>query len=369
MNVLITGGRSPYTLELIRMFGKAGHRVIAVEFFSFYLSEYSKYVSCSYVITAPNDDLSIFKEELLEIIRKEQVDLVIPTCEEVFHLAKIREDIGLIAKPFFASFNDLEKLHSKFDFINMVKSRNLLVPKTFILSEYNRELSGKKVILKKTFSRFASNIHIVFESEVDSLKLKSPGEWVIQEFIMGNEASVYAVVCEGQICAYSCYFKKYSVNGGATVLFQHSDSPQVASWLKSFFMGTSYTGHFSFDLMLDESLNVYPLECNPRATSGIHLFNSDTGFTQAFLGQNIFRTPPNHSKSMLGLAMLIYGFSLKNIREWLKDFRDAKDVIFSLDDMKPFFTQFITFGYFIFLALLKKKKVVEVTTLDIEYNG
>lgn len=369
MNILVTGGRSPYTLELIRLFGKAGHRVVAVEFFSFHLSQYSKYVSQNFRISSPNMNFEKFEDELMNILKSQKIDIVIPTCEEIFHLAKIKRKIEAYSTLFAEDFGILKELHSKHKFIEMLKRKNLLYPKSFIWSEYKNELSKKKIILKKNYSRFASNIHILNEAELGSLKIENKEEWLIQEFIEGKEASLYVVLIKGHICAYSCYLKDYSIGGGATLLFKHFEHENILRWIQDFFKGSTLTGHFSFDTILDRDMNVYPIECNPRGTSGIHLFHDQIDFINCFFNKTSTMTPKSSTQSMLGLAMLIYGLSLKNLKSWSKDFASAKDVIYSYDDLKPFFTQFITFTYFVMLAILKRKKVIEVTTLDIEYNG
>ena len=46
----------------------------------------------------------------------------------------------------------------------------------------------------------------------------------------------------------------------------------------------------------------------------------------------------------------------------------AKDVIFSTDDLKPFFGQFLSLLQFIKLSKKHKLPIVDATTIDIEYN-
>lgn len=368
MNVLITGGRSPYTLDLIRMFGKAGHEVFVVEFFSVYLSRFSKHVHRSFIITAPNENFERFEDEFLGVLRTHKIDLVLPTCEEIFHLAKIRDKIEVHAKAFFEDFPSLKNLHDKYSFIKMLEKKAMEAPKTFLLSDYHGELKGKKVVLKKVFSRFASNVHIIPESGVDSLLLDKK-EWVIQEFIPGLEISLYVVLNEGKVGAYSAYSKSYAVNGGATTHFKHFADKKVEVWINRFFEGTHYTGQFSFDLIIDQAGVIFPIECNPRGTSGIHLFSGNEKYIPVFFGRTELLTPALSSERMLGLAMLVYGFSFKKRKDFVRDFKASSDVIFSKDDILPFFTQFITFGYFILLSLWRRVKVIEITTADIEYNG
>lgn len=370
MNVLVTGGRSPYTLEIIRLLGKAGHRVVAVEFVSIHLSRFSKYVDTSYTICSPVKDFQKFKADFLAIVKSEKIDLVLPSCEEIFHLSRIKKEIDEISKCFFEDFEFLRSLHSKFEFMKGLGERGISHPMSYILAEYRGELKGKKVVLKKDFSRFASNVHIVPEEENTRICTEK-SEWVIQEFIPGQEGSIYVQVNHGQICAYSCYLKEYSIEGGATILFKHHQSEKILNWTKNFFNGLNrkVTGQFSFDFILDKENNIFPIECNPRPTSGVHLFSGNTDFARGYFAQTELIEPKAPLQMMLGLAMIIYAFSMRKASSWKTQFSKSQDVIFSYDDLLPFFVQFMSFAYFICLSIIKGVKVVEATTIDIEYNG
>ena len=98
MKILVTGGRSPYTLELIRLLGKSGHEVISVEFLPIYLSQFSKYLSKKFQIGSPVYNFSRFQAELLKIIDQEKIDLILPTCEEIFYISKLKNIIQLITQ-------------------------------------------------------------------------------------------------------------------------------------------------------------------------------------------------------------------------------------------------------------------------------
>lgn len=365
MKILITGGRSPYTLELIRLFGKQGYEVYLLEYIKLNLSQYSNYLSKSFIITAPNSDFDKFKTEFIEIIESQSFDLVIPTCEDIFQYAQFKDEIAQYSTPFFEDISILNTFHNKFDFNQKVKAKGLKVPKTWKLRQYQNQLANKKLVLKREFSRFGTDIRII---DNEQGQWPDPSEdWIVQEFIEGQEASIFALLKDGKITAFSCYQKQYAVEG-ATILFKSYCEPLFKKWLEALFKNETLSGQFSFDIIVKDK-QIFPLECNPRLTSGIHLFSDQPGMVEAFFNPAHYCEPTGKQQYMIGLAMLVYKFNLKNFKSWWKDFRKSKDIFYDRNDIKPFFTQFVSFGYFVIQAILKRKSPVEVTTLDFEYNG
>src|SRR5579862_3436967 len=87
-HVLLTGGRAPVTLDLARKFARAGYCVSVAESSPVHLCRYSNSVRNCYDVPPPNTEPAAFIAALIEIIREEQIDLLIPTCEEVFFVAQ-----------------------------------------------------------------------------------------------------------------------------------------------------------------------------------------------------------------------------------------------------------------------------------------
>jgi len=87
-NVLLTGGRAPATLELARIFHSAGHQVFLAESVSGSLTANSRAVAASFLIPPPRQQPKDFIRALIEIICQNKIDLLIPTCEEAFHVAR-----------------------------------------------------------------------------------------------------------------------------------------------------------------------------------------------------------------------------------------------------------------------------------------
>ena len=53
MNVLVTTSRMPFSIEAIRRFGAAGHRVFATDTFRSAPGSHSKYVAQAFLVPSP----------------------------------------------------------------------------------------------------------------------------------------------------------------------------------------------------------------------------------------------------------------------------------------------------------------------------
>ena len=80
--VLLTLGRLPKALTLARALHGAGYRVVIAEPFKWHVCKPSRAVAASYRVPAPNTSQAAYLDALLDIVRSESVDLVLPVSEE-----------------------------------------------------------------------------------------------------------------------------------------------------------------------------------------------------------------------------------------------------------------------------------------------
>ena len=135
-----------------------------------------------------------------------------------------------------------------------------------------------------------------------------------------------------------------------------------------------FTGQIAFDFIQTPDGQIYALECNPRATSGVHLLASHPQFVEAFLNPPMdCITPLDNSSHMLSTAMLIYAlpaaFKKNNVRQWMNTFFTSNDVILDFKDPLPFLLQFRSLLAYMKLARQKGISPLEASTFDIEWNG
>jgi predicted ATP-grasp superfamily ATP-dependent carboligase len=382
--ILLTGARAPVTLDLARSFHEQGYRVIAAESMSYPLSRHSRAFSKFYKITAPNVSLEKFKNELISIITSEKVDLLIPTCEEAFHLSRIKDELSKHTTVLIDHADKLEELHSKYRFNQLSVPFNFLAPKSYRATSGQEAISAiealpsKKVVLKPEFSRFASKTLILdkasAKTKVAELSVVQGVVWVIQECIEGPEYCTYSLAVNGKLVSHVTYDHEFTAGRGAGICFQAIDHPAIEAWVRTFVQKNDYHGQLAFDFIEISPGKVLPLECNPRATSGLHLVAQNPAFIDALVGKTTQMVRPDPgSLGQLRLAMVVYGLasinSFKRAWHWLKVFFTGREVVFSVKDPAPFFDQFISFFVLIVQAKRKKITALEVSTQDIEWNG
>jgi predicted ATP-grasp superfamily ATP-dependent carboligase len=378
MNILLTGGRAPAALELARAFHHAGHTVFMAESLSGHLSQPSNAVKANFVVPAPRQEGDAFIVALKKIIEDNKIDLLIPTCEEVFHIAMGREELPCAV--FTDSINRLDQLHNKWTFITSAAEYGLSIPETMLIttmdSLFHAYAHWQELVLKPTYSRFAARTLILpsLKQATSTLTFHSNSPWVAQGYIRGTEICTYSICHNGHITAHTAYPSTFTAGQGATIVFQHIDNPAIFHWVKTFVSEYRFTGQIAFDFIQTPDGQIYALECNPRATSGVHLLASQPQFVEAFIDTKMdCITPIDSSSYMLSTAMLTYGLSTalkKNkVMEWIKTFFTSNDVILDFKDLLPFLLQLRSLLSYMKLARKKGISPLEASTFDIEWNG
>lgn len=376
MKILLTGGRAPATLDLARAFHKAGHTVFMAESLRGHLSQPSNAIKTNFLVPAPRQERGAFLLALKKIVEENQIDMLIPTCEEVFHIASGSYQIP--CKVFCEPIRKLDQVHNKWNFVINAITNDLYAPETMLIKTMDDILHAfaqwRGLVFKPVYSRFASRTLILppLKKTLSTLKLDSP--WVAQEFIPGQQFCTYSVCHDGHITAHTTYPSHFTAGQGATIAFGHVDHPAIFTWVTDFVQKNRFTGQIAFDFVQAPEGQLYALECNPRATSGVHLLASHPKFTEAFTNPTLdCITPKNKQSHMLATAMLLYGlpnsFINGNFSLWLKTFFSSDDVILDFKDPLPFILQLRSILATWAVARREKVSLLEASTFDIEWNG
>ncbi|HNO95644.1 MAG TPA: hypothetical protein PKJ84_15810, partial [Anaerolineales bacterium] len=198
--ILLTGGRAPVTLDLARAFHRAGHVVYVAESLRGHLTEPSAAIKAHFEVPAPRQEPEAFLAALRSIIEAYQIELLIPTCEEVFHIAK-----GLNTLPcrvFTEPLARLDGYHNKWKFVVKAGECDLRVPESMLVTRQDDLLYAyahwRGLVLKPVYSRFAARTLILPSLKeamatltFDSLTNQDP--WIAQEYIEGEQFCSYSV--------------------------------------------------------------------------------------------------------------------------------------------------------------------------------
>ncbi|WP_055106864.1 ATP-grasp domain-containing protein [Paenibacillus ihumii] len=410
--ILLTGGRAPATLDLARQLAVAGHQVYMAESCPDHLCVHSRAIVRNYSVPKPNENPDGYISALQEIILLEKIDWLIPTCEEIFFVARGLDRLSQHCLVFTDSLDKLRCLHSKWEFIGQAREFGLLVPATSLLTSQEEAKAVLAVpgkwVFKPVYSRFAAKVFMVQtrvastvakgeknknadeteipdeieipdETEIlEKMKHLSPQQpWVVQQFVEGTAYCSYSIAKQGKLTAHAVYPVRFTAGPGACISFEAVHHPEIDRWVQHFVSLVQFTGQISFDFIVTDDGQVYPIECNPRATSGIHLFQAEDQIDQAFFhheeGSEQVITPRPSHKAIITLAMLSYGLlsirSWTKFKEWLRLIIGGKDVVFRLRDPRPFLQQFKLLWWNVKVSRQQHISILEASTHDIEWNG
>lgn len=357
--VLLTGARAPVTLDLARSFHQLGCRVICVDSLRKTLCTYSKCVDRFIVVSSPAENLEAFSNDLIKAIQEEGVDLVVPTCEEALYVAKIQEKLP--CDVFTSSFELVERLHNKWTFAQMTREMS---PKTERLKD---KTIGPPYVVKPIYSRFAAHVEIIREEK--ELEECESNPKIAQEFVDGGSYCSYAVVKSGKVRAYSAYKVLHSIGMGAAYSMESIQNNEMETFVFNFVKAIGYTGQISFDFIKTKE-RLYVIECNPRATSGVHLFDCCQELGNAFFDQEVLKAPLGNIYHE-PLTMVWYGMKQKEIirKHFWKHFLAGKNIVIRAFDLGPLFFFPMVLLELMRLTIFKRKKLHRALSEDLEYNG
>ncbi|KGR76644.1 ATP-grasp domain-containing protein [Ureibacillus sinduriensis] len=378
-NVLLTGGRAPATYYFARLLKQQGNNLFMAESLPKHLCMRSKLFEKTFQVISPNENRHKYIQNLIKIIQEYNIDLLIPTCEEVFHIAYAHETLSNYCRVLCEPLEKLKTFHHKGLFIDTLRngfSEYIHVPSTLVIdttrinsrSEITDYLkthhlqSDNVYVCKPAFSRFGTEVVFKKGSEIPDFLLLKQTIWVIQEKIEGIQICTYAIADKGRMQCYSAYQTNDNVGLGATIYFEPFSNPKLEAFVKRYIEQNEYTGQIAFDLILSGNDALYPIECNPRTTSGICLFplTERRQITQSY--------HVGTETTMLGLAML-RTFVSKNPWKQILKMAKAKDIVWNSNDPYAFFGQITSFLYLIKESRRRKVSSYQLSTLDIEWNG
>ena len=388
--VLLTGGRAPVTLDLARMLHRSGHLVFIAESMDHHLCRTSSAVEQCVLVPSPRHHTEKYLSALEHWVKIWQIDVLIPMCEEVFYVAGGAERLRQRCRVLVSSLEQLHVLHHKYDFNRLAKSMGLPVPDTHLILTPQEWLEMQQVlkgewVWKPVYSRFAAKVRMPklgYHDPPGEDTLSPASPWVAQRYIHGRGLCTYSVVHEGQLIAHATYDSRYRTGSvGASVFFEQVQHEGTRAWVEHFVRTTGFSGQIGFDFIEDVTGQVYAIECNPRATSGIHLFHPGNDLVRALLepevvlSEGIEVTPRlANDKAMLALPMLGSGIrqihsSRGSLRAWRTAWQGARDVVYVRQDRRPFFEQFAVVLAAWRLARSQQITLTEALTHDIEWNG
>ncbi|MEM8811071.1 MAG: ATP-grasp domain-containing protein [Pseudomonadota bacterium] len=363
---------------MARLLNDAGHRVILADTPERPISAASVACAAHEILPPPRFEFDAYADAVTEVIRNYDVDRVVPTCEEVFYLAQVWRKRTIGASLFAPDINRLTEVHDKHAFIRLTESLGLAVPETVLLRTRDDLAAilnrSAEFVFKPVWSRFANDVRIrPNPRSLHALKPTPCYPWIAQGFIDGEEVSAYAIASAGTVKALAVYRSLYRAGRGAGVCFERISDHTVRRFVEAFIAGTAWSGQIAFDFMREANGRIMPLECNPRATSGLHFFSDPKAFSGIIISDRPAVEPDVEGVQGVPLALWVYGLPdavrAGQLRSFLKVSRRMRNILDWPGDSGPRLAQWRALAEIAKLAVRHRIGLRAASTRDIEWNG
>lgn len=374
--VLVTGARAPAALDIARSLNAAGLQVHMGDSVPARIARWSRTPAAVHRHASPVHRPAVFARDIRALIDRIDPVAIIPTCEEVFHLAALAEAQGWAERLVAPPFEQLARLHHKGRFAALCGGLGLPVPTTTVVTDRASLMrdAAADVVVKPAWSRFGAQTLIrPHATALARLRPTPETPWVIQSRVTGQEVSFYAVTHEGRLSAFSAYRSDWRTRGGAAYVFSPLESVvfdrlrAMAETLAAF-VGR---GQFACDVIVDAAGQPWLIECNPRATSGVHLLGRSAAFSQALLGRGVAEAASDVwlNSIMFNSFGLADALRTRRLAAWRDDRRRSHDILSVPGDPAPRWGALADGAGFGLRALASGRGLSQAMTADIEWNG
>ena len=368
--VLVTCARSPAAIHLGRLFYESGHSVIFADTKRFHLGRWRSWPYKCLRHPSPRFERQQFSQWLQHVVKTEAIDCVIPVYEETFHHGL---NLGTLdCEHFCSDIATLNKLHNKFEFIEFAKSIDIDVPDTILVKNIS-QLKSKLTpshILKPVYSRFGENVIMKPNPTKMKIDVSESNPWILQERLEGKQYCLQGICKDGKVLSCVAYSSEFTVSK-SSVFFENTGKGDLGGIIEKVASNCNYTGFLSFDVILGDDGIVRPIECNPRATSALHLYSSKDRIDHAILkGEAIQCTGPSRRLVLPMWINLVSNLLKKgHFRNWRKAIKRSKSVEWNVFDPRPGLLQLISLLGFTMVFLRRRISLIAATTYEFEWNG
>jgi hypothetical protein len=376
--VLITGARAVAALDIARSLRAAGYEPHLADCSPAWVARLSRTAGPVHRYASPVEQPAAFADDIRGLIERLNPVWIIPTCEEVFHLAALAEVSGFSDRLFSPAPDQLAILHAKDRFAVLCRRLSLPVPDTTLVTDPTAlpGLTGAagEVVVKPVWSRFGARTLIAPDrADLAAIAPSPAAPWIVQRRVFGEEVSFYATCHEGRITAFCAYGSDWRLPGGASYVFQPLSAERTARLrpMAEVLAAFAGTGQIACDALFDTGGQPWLIECNPRATSGVHLFDRSATFGRALMGRGEAEAAAasRHLSPALWLHGLPTALRDGRLAAWRAQRRHGSDAVGAPGDRGPVLGALADAAAFGLRAILTGRPLTEAMTADIEWNG
>ncbi|MEV7828823.1 carbamoyl-phosphate synthase large subunit [Microbacterium enclense] len=342
MRVLVTSSRNTFALDLIRKLGSVGHTVFASDTYDGAVGSHSRFLAGHLTTPSPRFETDAFIAAVSAYVAEHDIDLIIPTFEEVFHLAARAADLPAGTRLYAGRFSDLARLHDKASFQRLAQDAGVPIPETVVVTSPG-ELRAAIDRFPRYFARAAfSRGGVGLLTNTGPLAGKVPvadcvptpeQPWLVQPFVDGPMVCTYSAVVAGRVQAHTTYKAAEQWAHSTAIAFVAVDSTDTLRYTQQLVdaLDPGFTGQISFDFV-DHGTDAAPdykiIECNPRPTNGVILLDADdvSKAIQGELAAPVVAIPGTQRQITLAVIADAFTEPLSHLPKTLHDLLTVRDV-------------------------------------------
>jgi len=276
VHVLVTMGKHPKTLAVVRSLGRSGERVDVADDSRFPMSRYSKYCSGFHRIPSASNDPTSCLESLAQIVRLLDIELLIPMDDpECDLLSDYRNRSRLDSEVALPPKETYEFARNKYRTFEQAVKLGLRVPRTIFVRDLpalQRAIIDVQmpVVVKPIRSSGSRGLFLLREGPPPSFTgaFEKYGPLIMQELIPSMEAlGVSCLVNNGEILASFTHRRvlQFPESGGPSIVRESTRNDEAERSAHMFLESINWNGVAMVEFLVDaHSGHPVLIEVNPR---------------------------------------------------------------------------------------------------------
>jgi len=272
----------------------------------------TKYSGKHYII-----EPSAYLESVLDILRKDNIDLFIPIHSNEMDIVLQNKHKAARALAYWGSYEAFTILNDKNRLYELARGLNINVPKRY----NNIEEAQVKCVIKPVNQASAKGVRYFFDQEkLDKAKsdLELRKDIIIQEYIHGEGIGYSVFAKNGKIITGFGHKRlaEYPISGGSSVYRESYENEEIRSISEKILLATKWSGFAMFEFKLTPDNEIYLIEVNPRIWGSINQgLQNGINYFEGILGKASFVANPDKENIKTYLSPLIYLSLLKYLQQ------------------------------------------------------
>ena len=274
-----------------------------VNIYSFDTRAFTRYFRTKYSDKHYIIERSAYLESVLDILRKDNIDLFIPIHSNEMNIVLQNKDKAEKALAYWGSYESFTILNDKDKLYELASGLNINVPKKY----NNIEEAQVKCVIKPVNQSSAKGVRYFFDQEkLDKEKsdLGSKKDIIIQEYIQGEGVGYSVFAKNGEIITGFGHKRlaEYPISGGSSVYRENYENEEIKAISEKILLATQWSGFAMFEFKLTPDNKIYLIEVNPRIWGSIN-----QGLQNGI----------NYFEDILGKVTLVEYSNTRNIKTYL----------------------------------------------------